>query len=126
MKNFIFTILLSIISFYVYADVDNCAVRYSEHNSDTIVIIATTAASSLSLNENFSEATCISSEEHFIKNSKKNTKSKIRLQKALGLGDFFSDIWDDFTSLFKPVWGYYEENGMRSEGPLLDMLAQRM
>jgi hypothetical protein len=37
--------------------------------------------------------------------------------KALGLGDFFSDIWDDFTSLFKPVWGYYEENGMRNEGP---------
>lgn len=31
--------------------------------------------------------------------------------------NWFSDAWDAFTDLFKPVWGHYTEDGFRSEGP---------
>jgi len=31
--------------------------------------------------------------------------------------NWFEDAWDAFIDLFKPVWGYYEEDGQRSEGP---------
>ena len=30
---------------------------------------------------------------------------------------FFKKIWDGATSVFKPVWGMYDEEGHRSNGP---------
>jgi hypothetical protein len=49
--------------------------------------------------------------------------TKLKKQKSLNtknpedFGSFFSDLWDAISSLWKPVWGYYEENGMNHSGP---------
>jgi len=54
---------------------------------------------------------------------KKPLHTKLKKQKALNtkspqdFGSFLSDLWDAFSSLWKPVWGYYEENGMSHSGP---------
>jgi len=44
----------------------------------------------------------------------KKVKTKDNLLKPANL---FDDAWDWFTYLFKPVHGYYTEDGQRTEGP---------
>ena len=49
--------------------------------------------------------------------------AKLKKKKALNsknpqdFGGFLSDLWDALSSLWKPVWGNYEENRMNHTGP---------
>ncbi|MFZ4799148.1 MAG: hypothetical protein ACOYMA_16730 [Bacteroidia bacterium] len=44
----------------------------------------------------------------------KKVKTKDNLSKP---ANWFEDAWNGFTDLFKPIWGYYEEDDMNKEGP---------
>ena len=48
---------------------------------------------------------------------KLENKKEKKLRNFAKPANWFEDAWDAFTDLFKPVWGYYEEDGQRSEGP---------
>jgi len=50
-----------------------------------------------------------------IKQSK--LKNRKPLSKPHGFGDFIGGLMDMVSQLWKPVWGYYEEDNMRKEGP---------
>ncbi|MFA9212313.1 MAG: hypothetical protein ACEQSR_00500 [Candidatus Methylacidiphilales bacterium] len=41
----------------------------------------------------------------------------VKLESKSKPENWFSDAWDTFTDLFKPVWGLYTEDGYRQEGP---------
>ena len=47
----------------------------------------------------------------------KKKNGNVKLKTKLKAANWFSDAWDTFTDLFKPVWGHYTEDGFRSEGP---------
>jgi len=118
MKNLILTAFFSIIYLGMYAETDTCGASHPINISDTICVNEINTIDTLHLNENDSISTDIKISKHEIKTATKTkTKSKVLLQKAAGLGDFFDDLWDALSSLWKPVWGYYEENGMNHGGP---------
>ncbi|MFZ4797267.1 MAG: hypothetical protein ACOYMA_07205 [Bacteroidia bacterium] len=48
------------------------------------------------------------------KNKQSNIKSN---NKPDGFGDFLVGLIDFISPLWKPVWGYYEEENMKKEGP---------
>ncbi|MFA9212315.1 MAG: hypothetical protein ACEQSR_00510 [Candidatus Methylacidiphilales bacterium] len=50
-------------------------------------------------------------------NSSLKKNGNIKLKTKLKAANWFSDVWDAFTDLFKPVWGLYTEDGYRQEGP---------
>jgi hypothetical protein len=50
-----------------------------------------------------------------IKQSK--LRNKKPFSKPHGFGDFIGGLMDLVSQLWKPVWGYYEEDNMRKEGP---------
>ena len=50
-------------------------------------------------------------------NSSLKKNGNVKLKTKLKAANWFSDAWDTFTDLFKPVWGHYTEDGFRSEGP---------
>jgi hypothetical protein len=47
---------------------------------------------------------------------KLENKKEKKLKNLAKPANWFENAWDAFTDLFKPVWGYYEEDGQRSEG----------
>ena len=52
------------------------------------------------------------------KNVKKLENKKVKTKdNLLKPANLFDDAWDWFTYLFKPVHGYYTEDGQRTEGP---------
>jgi hypothetical protein len=48
---------------------------------------------------------------------KLENKKEKKLKNLAKPANWFEDAWDAFIDLFKPVWGHYEEDGQRSEGP---------
>jgi hypothetical protein len=55
---------------------------------------------------------------HIIAKSKVNKPKSVKLlKKPHGFGDFIGGLMDFVSQLWKPVWGYYEEDNMRKEGP---------
>ena len=84
-------------------------------NSDSIVI-----ADCIKVKDTFMEELKINKEA--INKNKFTTISKVTKTKPIsaqpeGFGDFMNNLWDIISSPFKPVWGYYEEDNMRKEGP---------
>jgi hypothetical protein len=73
-------------------------------------------------NNNELNVNTINKEKNINQSKKKSIKIK-KIRKTQfnnnpeGFGDFLNDLWDIISSPFKPVWGKYEEDNMRSEGP---------
>jgi hypothetical protein len=57
-------------------------------------------------------------QSHLIVGCKVNKPESVKLlKKPQGFGDFIGGLMDLVSQLWKPVWGYYEEDNMRKEGP---------
>ncbi|MFZ4799146.1 MAG: hypothetical protein ACOYMA_16720 [Bacteroidia bacterium] len=107
MKRFMILIVTCLIMSNVNASIDslNCIID-SNHCS---LIIDTNL---------IQEESVILTQKKLVKEIEKTETRKekniTKLTKPIG---FFDDAWDWLTDLFKPVHGYYEEEGQRNEGP---------
>ncbi|MFA9212311.1 MAG: hypothetical protein ACEQSR_00490 [Candidatus Methylacidiphilales bacterium] len=68
--------------------------------------------------EKYEECSVIESNIKEVKKTKNLKEDKaVKLGSKSKPANWFSDAWDAFTDLFKPVWGLYTEDGYRQEGP---------
>ncbi len=107
MKKIIILIITYSLISSVYADTDSLNCLFDSNYCNEII------DSNLIQEDNL-----VTIESSANKMEKKVENKKVKKAKNFTKpANWFEDAWDFFTDLFKPVWGYYEEDGQRSEGP---------
>jgi len=110
MKRIILCVIIGLTSIFVKAENDTCYINSISDSciiNDTASVIVNSESSMEIVKPNPDLKT-----KPFVK-----IKNKVDLLKKSKPAGFFDDAWDWFTDLFKPVHGYYEEDGQRNDGP---------
>ena len=107
-RNIMILILICVFTNNICANIDSLIYFSCDSNYSTEIIDSNL----------LQEEKVINLESKSIKVSKR--ESEIELNKKENLikpMNWFSDAWDFFIDLFKPVHGLYKEDGYRNEGP---------
>ncbi|MFZ4797409.1 MAG: hypothetical protein ACOYMA_07925 [Bacteroidia bacterium] len=110
MKRIIICLIIGLTSMFVKAENDTC---YNNSISDSCSINDTTSV----IVNSESTLVIVKPKSDLKTKSFIKIKTKVDLLKKSKPAGFFDDAWDWFTDLFKPIWGYYEEDNMKKEGP---------
>jgi hypothetical protein len=107
MKKIIILIITYSLISSVYADTDSLNCLFDSNYCNEIIDSNLIQENNLVILESSANKMEKKVENKKVKKAKNFTKP----------ANWFEDAWDFFTDLFKPVWGHYEEDGQRSEGP---------
>jgi hypothetical protein len=118
MKNIILLLTVILLCLSVKAENDTCSNLLLTQNDTSLINNVDTSCDEMTFTE--VDSTLEIKEIPFKSTGikiKKLKKIKTKSKNPQDLGSFFSDLWDAISSLWKPVWGYYKENGMSHSGP---------
>ena len=117
MKQLIIIVNIILLSFTINAENDTCQILQISETDTVFTCEVDTCEDCIVAKVD----TIIEVNEKYIKSSNTKTQKAKKIgtktKNAQDFDSFLSDLWDAISSLWKPVWGCYEENGMSHSGP---------